>query len=189
MTSTKMHKQAPEHITLCAHSLHALHASCLQMRFINMPTFCPVVCPQQRPPACAAAGCRTAQCPWAEQLHAVREGALWGPRAEQLHAVREGALWAQRALQEDEQGELNSEGLGRIRVLVAEGARGPHPARQLPSRPPLLPCWSLPVQLAPRVNFLPPPLPLPLPRVSAPRLPCPLLPVPIPKFCTKLNLK
>jgi len=75
-----------------------------------MPTFCPVVCPQQRPPACAAAGCRTAQCPWAEQLHAVREGALWG--------------LAQRALQEAEQGELNSEGLGRIRVLVAEGARG-----------------------------------------------------------------
>ena len=45
--------------------------------------------------------------------------------------------WPQRALQE-EQGELNSEGLGRTRVLVAEGARGPHPARQLPSRPPLL---------------------------------------------------
>ena len=172
-----MHKQAPEHITLCAHSLHALHASCLQMRFINMPTFCPVVCPQQRPPACAAAGCKTAQCPWAEQLHAVREGALWG--------------LAQRALQEAEQGELNSEGLGRIRVLVAEGARGPHPARQFPSRPPL-PCWPLPVQLAPRLQgaaFLPPPLPLPVPRVSAPRLPCPLLPLPIPKFCPKLNLK
>ena len=33
--------------------------------------------------------------------------------------------WPQRALQE-EQGELNSEGLGRTRVLVAEGARGPH---------------------------------------------------------------
>jgi len=48
--------------------------------------------------------------------------------------------WPQRALQE-EQGELNSEGLGRTRVLVAEGARGPHPARQLPSRPPLLSCW------------------------------------------------
>jgi len=162
--------------TLCAHSLHALHASCLQMHFINMPTFCPVACPQQRPPACAAAGCKTAQCPWAEQLHAVREGTLWG--------------LAQRALQEAEQGELNSEGLGRIRVLVAEGARGPHPARQLPSHPPLLPCWPLPVQLAPRLQgaaFLPPPLPLP--RVSAPRLPCPLLPVPIPKFCPKLNLK
>ena len=99
--------------------------------------------------------------------------------------------WPQRALQE-EQGELNSEGLGRTRVLVAEGARGPHPARQLPSRPPLLSCWPLPVQLAPRLQgaaFLPPPLPLPLPRVSAPRLPCPLLPLPIPKFCPKLNLK
>ena len=38
--------------------------------------------------------------------------------------MKEGALWglAQRALQEAEQGELNSEGLGRIRVLVAEGA-------------------------------------------------------------------
>ena len=66
------------------------------------------------------------------------------------------------------------------------------PARQLPSRPPLLSCWPLPVQLAPRLQgaaFLPPPLPLPLPRVSAPRLPCPLLPLPIPKFCPKLNLK
>jgi len=82
----------------------------------------PLVCPQQRPPACAAAGCKTAQCPWAEQLHAVRKGALWG--------------LAQRALQEAEQGKLNSEGLGRIRVLVAEGARGlPCPSTSIASPP------------------------------------------------------
>jgi len=135
--------------------------------------------------------------------------------------VRKGALWglAQRALQEAEQGELNSEGLGRIRVLVAEGARGPHPARQLPSRPPLrraglsrfrwplafrvgpfaatsdcLAAWLLGLGLGlgllfPLSAFLPPPLLLPLPRVSAPRLPCPLLPLTIPKLCPKLNLK
>ena len=171
------------------------------MHFINMPTFCPVICPQQGPPACAAAGCRTAQCPWAEQLHAVREGALWG--------------LAQRALQE-EQGKLNSEGLGRTRVLEAEGARGPHPARQLPSRPPLLPCWPLPVQLAPRLQgwafcdhgherllgccswgwgwgrgssaFLPPPLPSPFPE-SAPRGCHVHFCLYIPKFSPKLNLK